>query len=283
MDIVLIDETFDLNQTKNYHISIQAGLNGYSFSILDPQRNKYILLKHIPFLQEMSLSGLEEKVADIQGNDEFLTREYKSVYFSYQSPRYTLIPGPLFNKDNLRTYFEFNHVLEDLDEIHFNGFKNIDAYNLFVIPNELSKLAYRSFVDVRFFHQSTPLIEHGLMSHGGKSSRKTVVVNIYGNNVDVVVIQGDNLLLCNTFPWKDEKDLVYFILYVYEQLKLDGIETPLYLSGEISKSSPIYELLKSYIRKIGFEKRNDHFIYSYTFNEMDHHHFINLFNLKLCV
>jgi hypothetical protein len=283
MDIVLIDETFDLNQTKNYHISIQAGLNGYSFSILDPQRNKYILLKHIPFLQEISLSELEEKVSDIQGNDEFLTREYKSVYFSYQSPRYTLIPGPLFNKDNLRTFFEFNHVLEDLDEIHYNGFKNIDAYNLFVIPAELSRLAYRSFVDVRFFHQSTPLIEHGLMSHGGKSSRKTVVVNIYGNNVDIVVIQGDNLLLCNTFPWKDEKDLVYFILYVYEQLKLDGTETPLYLSGEISKSSPLNELLKSYIRKIGFEKRNDHFIYSYTFNEMDYHRFINLFNLKLCV
>jgi hypothetical protein len=36
MDIVFIDETFDINQTKNYHISIQAGLNGYSFSVLDP-------------------------------------------------------------------------------------------------------------------------------------------------------------------------------------------------------------------------------------------------------
>jgi hypothetical protein len=283
MDIVLIDETFDLNQTKNYHISIQAGLNGYSFTILDPQRNKYILLKHISFLQEMNLSGLEETIADIQGNDEFLTREYKSVYFSFQSPRYTLIPGPLFNKDNLRTYFEFNHVIDDLDEIHYNGFRNIDAYNLFVIPAELSKLACKSFVDVRFFHQATPLIENGLMSHSGKSPRKTVVVNTYGKNIDIVVIQGDNLLLCNSFPWQDEKDMVYYVLYVYEQLKLDGMEAPLYLTGEISRSSPVYELLKSYIRKIAFEKRNDHFIYSYTFNEMDHHRFINLFNLKLCV
>ncbi len=283
MDIVFIDETFDLNQTKNYHISIQAGLDGYSFSVLDPLRNKYILLKHIPFPAEVSHTILEEKIEDIQGNDEFLTREYKSVYFSFQSPRYTLIPGPLFNKDNLRTYFEFNHVLGETDEIHYNGFKGIDAYNLFVIPSAISNLAYGSFVDVRFFHQTTSLIEHGLLSYGGKSQRKTAIVNVYGNNSDIVVIQGDNLLLCNSFPWKDDNDLVYFILYIYEQLKLDGIETPLYLTGEISKQSEVYEMLKSYIRKIGFDKRDDHFTYSYTFNETEHHRFNNLFNLKLCV
>jgi hypothetical protein len=283
MDIVLIDETFDLNQTKNYHLSIQAGLNGYSFSVLDPLRNKYILLKLIPFSREIDIPMFEEKVSDIQGNDEFLNREYNSVYFSFQSPRYTLIPGPLFDKDNLRTYFEFNHVLEETDEIHYNGFKGIDAFNLFVIPSGIAELAGRSFGDVRFFHQTTSLIEHGLISHGGKSPRKTAMVNIYANNIDVIVIQGENLLLCNTFPWKEEKDLVYFILYVYEQLKLEGTETPLYLAGEISRQSHVFEMLKSYIRKITFEKRNEHFVYSYTFNEIDHHRFINLFNLKLCV
>lgn len=283
MDLVLIDETFDINQTKNYHISIQAGLNGYSFSVLDPLRNKYILLKHIPFTGEMTNELLEEKVNEIQGNDEFLTRKYYSAFFSWQSPRYTLIPGPLFNKKNLRTYFEFNHVLEELDEIHYNGYKGIDAYSLFAIPSELSNIVFRSFGNARFFHQTTPLIEHGLISHGGKSSLKTVLVNIYGNNTDIVVIQGENLILCNTFPWKEEKDIVYFVLYVYEQLKLDGTETPLYFAGEISRRSPVYEMLKSYISKVGFEKPNDQFTYSYTFNDIDHHWFINLFNLKMCV
>ncbi len=62
MDIVFIDETFDINQTKNYNISIQAGLNGYSFSVIDPVRNKYILLKHIAFKGEMTTRLLEEKI-----------------------------------------------------------------------------------------------------------------------------------------------------------------------------------------------------------------------------
>ena len=284
MDIVFIDETFDLNQTKNYHISIQAGLNGYSFSVLDTIRNKYILLKHIAFSsEEMTSSLFEEKIIEVQDNDEFLARDYKSVFFSYQSPKYTLIPAPLFNKDNLKTFFEFNHILDDLDQIHYNELKSIDAYNLFVIPSELSNIVHKSFRNVKFFHQVTPLIENGLINHGRRSSEKVVITNLYGNFIDILVVRRDNLLLCNTFPWKNENDLVYFILYVYEQLKLKGEESPLFISGEMKKNSSTNELLKSYIKNIGFEKRNDHFIYSYTFDEIDSHWFTNLFNLRLCV
>ena len=283
MDIVFIDETFDLNQTKSYHISIQAGLNGYTFSVLDPARSKYILLRHFAFRGTMTPSLLEDKIIEIQNNDEFLTREYKSVLFSYQSPKYTLIPGPLFKKDNLKTYFEFNHYLEDLDEIHYNRLKGTDAYNIFAIPAELSGIVQRSFGNVNFFNHTTPLVENGLVNHGGRSSQKVAIANIYGNYTDIAVIQGDKLLLCNTFPWKNEEDLVYFILYIYEELKLNGEETPLVISGEMLKNSTVYDMLRSYIRKTGFERRNTRFNYSYTFNDVDIHWFTNLFNLRLCV
>ncbi len=283
MDALLIDETFDINQTRDYSISIQAGLNGYAFSVLDPLRNKYILLKHIAFDSGLTPRDIEEKITGIHDSDEFLVREYKEVLFSYQGSRYTLIPGPLFRKDNLRTYFEFNHHLEELDEINYNKLNGTDAYNVFVVPSEISALLHRSYGNVKYFHQVTPLIENGLVTHGGKGSKTTVMANIYGKSVDVAVIQGEKLLLCNTFPWKNDADLVYFILYVYEQLKLNGEETPLVISGEMKKNSETCGMLRSYIRNTGFEKRNSKFIYSYTFNDVDAHWFVNLFNLKLCV
>ncbi len=283
MDIVFIDETFDINQTENYHISIQAGLNGYSFSILDPIRSKYILLRHFPFRGSMTTSLLEDKIIDIQNNDEFLKKEYKSVLFSYLSPKYTLIPGPLFNKDNLRTFFEFNQVLDDLDEIHYNRIKGTDAFNIFAIPAELSGIVHRSFGNVNFFSHITPLIENGLVNYGGRGFQKVAIANKYGNYLDIAVIEGDKLLLCNTFPWKKEEDLVYFILYIYDQLKLNGEETPLIISGDLPKDSGVYEKLRNYIRKTGFERRNIRFNYSYTFNDVDIHWFTNLFNLRLCV
>jgi hypothetical protein len=283
MDSVFIDETFDLNQTGNYHISIQAGLDGYSFSVLDPVRNKYILLKHFMFKDITDVNTLEDKVGEIHNNDEFLSREYKTVHFSYLSPKYTIIPGPLFNRENLRDYFEFNQHLDDLDEIHFNKLSTIDACNLFVIPTRLAGLVKQTLGNVRYFHQVTPFIENGLMQHGSKTGRSCVLVNLYGEYADVIVVQGEKLLLSNTFPWKNDQDLVYFILYVYEQLKLGGEDVPLVISGSLRKKSSAYELLKVYIKKVGFESRNDSFQYSYTLNDIDLHWFTNLFNLKLCV
>ncbi|MGF1586007.1 MAG: DUF3822 family protein [Bacteroidales bacterium] len=283
MDSVFIDETFDLNQTGNYHISIQAGLDGYSFSVLDPVRNKYILLKHYKLSEISDITLLEDKIHEIQKNDEFLSREYKSALFSYQSPKYTIIPGPLFNKQNLRSYFEFNQHLDDLDEIHYNKLNNTDAYNLYIIPSRLACLVKKAFDNVRYYHQVTPFIENGLMQYGGKTFRRSVLVNLYGKYADVIVVQGEKLILSNTFPWKTDQDLVYFILYVYEQLKLSGEDVPLVISGSIKKRSEAYELLKVYIKKVGFESRNDTFQYSYTLNDIDLHWFTNLFNLKLCV
>ena len=283
MDIALIDETFDLNQTGNYHISIQVALNGYSFSVIDPVRNKYILLKHYAFTGGLTPSLLEEKVLAIQGNDEFLSREYKSVSFSFMSPKYTLIPAPLFNKDKLKNYFEFNHLLDDLDEIHYNRLETIDAYNLFAIPAELSNIVYRAFGNVKYFHNITPLAEQAVIHHARKGAGEVVISCIYGNFADILVLREGNLLLCNTFNWKNEDDLAYFILYVYDQMKIRGEEAPLVISGELRKDSAGYELLRPYVRNISFEKRSDRFVYSYTFDEVDHHWFVNLFNLRLCV
>ena len=283
MDSVFIDETFDLNQTRNYHISIRAGLDGYSFSVLDPLRNKYILLKHFNFPPELTLSDLEDKICELNKNDEFLSREYKSAYFAYQSAKYTLIPAPLFKKDNLRKYFEFNHYLDDLDEIHYNRLRNIDAYNLFVIPSGVAGEMKKAFENIRYFHHVTPFIENGILQHGGKGTRRSVLINVHGKYAEIVVLQGDKMLLCNTFPWKSDEDLVFYILYVYEQLKLGGEDIPLIISGEMHKRSTTYDMLKGYIKNISFEKRNEQYLYSYTFNEIDQHWFNNLFNLRMCV
>jgi len=41
-NVAFVDETLDINLTQLYHLSIQSDLNGLSFCILDPVRNKYI-------------------------------------------------------------------------------------------------------------------------------------------------------------------------------------------------------------------------------------------------
>jgi len=88
-EITIVDETFDLRFASEYHLSIQVGLDGFSFCILDVRRKKYIALRHIPLL-EGKLQFLTRKVETIFEQEEKLNTTYQSVSVDYSTNEATL-------------------------------------------------------------------------------------------------------------------------------------------------------------------------------------------------
>jgi len=116
-EITLFDETLDINLTQSYHISIQADLDGFSFCILNIEEHKYLGLRHIQRKQPDLELNLAEQIKKFIKDDELLKQIYKSAGFLYSSSKSTLVPYPLFSKDNLNSYFSFNHSLNPDDII----------------------------------------------------------------------------------------------------------------------------------------------------------------------
>lgn len=282
MDLTLIDETFDLSITENYHISIQVSLNGYSFSILDKRRNKYILLRNQSFSQQPAQGELAGRLDEVLQEDEFLSHIFGSVSFVYLAERYTIVPESLFDTENLKAYFSFNHELFETDKLYYNNVKPAGAVIIFAVPGELTEKLTGWNSKVKFYSHITPLVDHLVTDYGGKDDKHKVMVNLHSGFTDVAVLKGNSLKLCNSFGCKNEKDFIYFVLYVFEQLKLNQDDTPVLISGDIQRNSPHYEMLKKHIRKISFEKYSNHFNYSYKFLEVEAHRFSNLLNLNMC-
>ncbi len=282
MDLTLIDETFDLSITENYNISIQASLNGYSFSILDKRRNKYILLRNQGFNQQLTEEELAAKLGDALREDELLTRVYGSVSFVYLSGRYTIVPESLFDTENLKAYFSFNQELFETDKLYYNNVKAAGAVIIFAIPVELTEKLTDWNGKVKFYSQIAPFVENFVTNYGEKDDKYKVMVNLHPGFTDIAVLKGNSLKLCNSFGCKNEKDFIYFLLYVFEQLRLNQEDTQVFIAGDIQKNSPHYEILKKHIRNISFEKYSNHFNYSYKFMEVESHRFSNLLNLNMC-
>jgi hypothetical protein len=279
-DLSFLDETLDINITNTYHISIQVSLNGFSFCLLDTARNKYVALKHYEF--DTKETTLEENIKRVSNEDEFLNKEYKSSSLIFTTRKFTLVPTPIFNKEYLKKYFSFNHNLEESERIYFNHLRNADAYVIFTIPGNLSDIFNYHFPKIKIYHQSTPFIESILRNHINSQDKHTMFLNAGEDLFDIAVVHLKNLKLYNCFFYKNENDLIYFVLYVYEYLKLDAEKTVLVISGSLLKSSKHYEILKKYIRNLRFEQPKTQFTYSYTFNEIPSHTFVNLLNLYTC-
>ena len=257
-------------------------LKGFSFCIIDTSLQKYIALKHYKFEKISSYASSLNKLNEIFNNDELLYNKFKSVKLIFASQRETLVPLPLFSNEDIKKYFYFNQSEEKNEEVLYNKIKNSDAVNIFSIPTKFINFFNNKFDNITYYHQSTPFIENALIENKNQKFDYKVYVYNYEFFFDVIVISPQKLLFYNTFKYKNENDFAYYLMNVFEQLKLNPSQTPVYLMGDITKQSDCYNIIKKFITNIYFKKLSNSFDYSYVFNQIPEHYFFNMLNLYQC-
>ena len=103
------------------------------------------------------------------------------------------------------------------------------------------------------------------------------------SKIEIIVLQKDKLFFQNTFSWISENDILYFILFSYEQLKLDTDKTELYIFGKVEKGDKIYSILYDYIRNIKFGATSKNLSFSKKLITINGHQYFGLFSQLLCV
>ena len=262
--IELIDESFDLKKSGSYHLSILSGEKSMSFTILDPNSGKYLMLS--------SQSGLEK----------LGTSTFKSVTCAVAHPKFTLVPSSLFDDENRNSLLGFNHPIESGEKTHSDNLINLGAKNLFTIDRELEASMRKQFPNIHFLHNATAFIEGLLIQNKNKSGKK-VFANFHSSYFEIAILEGTELLFSNAFRYNTAEDIAYYILFVYEQLHLNPEEVDLILCGEIEKTAKEHALLFNYIRNVKFASLPDSFKYSYKFDEIQPHKFWSLFTQYLTI
>lgn len=275
------DSSLDKSKSDTYHLSLLASTRGLTYAVLDPFKSLYLAFGHSSFRDGIEIRDLPKTLEDKLREDELLTLKYDSVYCMMGTKKSTLIPSGLYNKDMIRSYFEFNHDLGDLDELHANYLKHLDAYLVFSVYHEVSNAIIRHFPNAGIFNQSTAFIENALLQQ--ETGSEQVSACFQHDFFDIIFLRGKELVLHNTFPCRNPSDPVYFMLYVYDKLKLDPEVVTLNMCGEIESGMASAELIGNFIRNIGFSKASPHYEYSQGFRKMHEHAYSNLCNLYHCV
>ena len=279
-DINLTDISFNKDNTQNYHLSIQADLNGFSFCILDADKKKYVALRHYRIKDIYSIDDYTDKLVKVFDDDDLLDQDYGSVSFIYQTQKSILIPESFFDKSNLKSYFEFNHTISELDEINYNFLSDINAFNVFAIPSYIANEVIKRYRDAKLYHQATPFIRSIFRKYAGDEN-DSVYVSLNNRFIDIAVAGKNKLKLYNTFQFHNETDLLYFVLYVYKQLNIDTRSNQLFVSGELSDNQHIFRSLKRFINNVHYLESFD-FIFSGALARLNKHKYFNLFNLVSC-
>ena len=281
-NIAVIDETFDINISSTYHLAIQLSAEGLCFAIMDTVRKKYIALKDLFFDEALSLSK-EEQVENFFTRDNHLNHRYKTSGLIYATPNAVLIPKPLFDPGTMEEMYHFSNQLPENHVILSNDIANIDSKIVFSLPESILNSCNKHPNEIRIYHQSCPEIENAALAARSKPSGNYVKVHLYRDFFDIVVFRKGKFELFNSFSYQTQEDLIFYILYVFEQLDFEAEKNKLVLSGNVVENSELTDKLSQFIPDIILEKFNKNFNYSYTFGQLSQHRFSNLVSLYLCV
>jgi hypothetical protein len=280
-DICFIDKTFDSTQTNNYHLTVQISPDGFFFTVLDVPKGKYIVLNGYNFFIKRSRL-LFKHVKEVVEKEELIRLNYKSVDVLYSTRLFTFVPKVLFSDGDAEIFLSFNHKQEKGFAIRKNLFRRSESWCIYNFPQNLSDYLETVFPKATVSHNLFPLVEAVLESNRNFPERQQVHLNFFREYFEIVVISGQKLMQCNIFNYKTERDILYYVLYAFDQMKLSPENTDLIIHGIVPQVSPVYHLLKRYIRKTAFAKLNTTYQYSYTFCQLPEHYFSSLLSCYKC-
>jgi hypothetical protein len=276
----LLDEILDINNTEKLHLSIQVRLDGFLIALLDPGESRYLALRQYGFERAYNHNVHFEAIETILRSDPFLQKDYQKVSCIFTDSRSTLLPSAVFDPEHLKIYFEFNHILNDLDELHYNFIKQMDAYLLFPVHTEIAGLILKRWITAGIFHQASPFLV-SLLSQAPSEGR-IAGINFNDNHFDMAVIEDQKLRYHNNFSYRTNEDLLYFILFVFNKTGLSQEDTPILISGALDKFSDQPQALRRYIRKLSFQPARSDYRYPPSFQKIQDHALLNLLMLRDC-
>ena len=138
-------------------------------------------------------------------------------YFRWFSSQFTLIPNALFLPSQLEDYYRLNFgELNPSETLSYDSIYDENLSLVYSIPNWLNHFKRSYFFKAEIQHHAACLIKNSF-----KSKNDDLISIVFEGTAFVMSIKKDGkLIICNSFEYQNEEDLIYFILSHHKQLGL---------------------------------------------------------------
>ncbi len=278
------DEKFDEEKLQNYVLLIQLGIRDFQVAVIDSNDSRLIFFEDFVLSEISSHSELLGILKSLFESHELLTAGFwKKVKVSIKNNKVIQVPSSLFVEEAAEEYLRFNAEIHPETELTLYC-KNTasDAVSIFAMQKDLHEWLSGIYANssLTIVHQSASLIE-GVLHFAKSQKAQPLYIYVDRFKLHVLSVQNHKLVYYNQFVIKQFSDYVKYIMLVMTALHLDQNKCPVILWGYIGKNSPHYQEFYKYIRNVAFGDRPDHLKFGYMFDEMQYHHFFDLFSINL--
>lgn len=243
-------KTNNVNTNQANRLSVQVSLTGLSF-LRSSDSTDQLEFENVSFKHRIDPEDLTLELNRVLSHDSWKSLDFSEVIGIHASPLYTVVPTALFDPEKASEYLKFNTKILGTDFVSFDALEHFDYTVVYLPFVNANNLLFDRFGSFSYFHSTTLLLNHFLTQEKYKTHTK-VYLYIHDGFFDCFVIKQGALQLCNSYSFKTPEDFIYFVLFCFEQLKLNPDDVDTVLCGAVSQGNDLYNILYTYVRNVQF-------------------------------
>ena len=282
-----VDPQFEAAQGFNYRLSVLLCQDGFSFLVTHATSQKVLKLssyKLAPGIHQEESAGWP-----VKGNDYFdrlkqvdcAQMSWQRVEIAIASQKVTIAPHTFMEDANDRNIISAAYTVSPGEKILSEPVFDLGPVTAILVPGYIPEFCAEIFPGSFLRNAATVFVKGILRKHSQLIARQ-VFINIHRDFFEISVIQGLRLLYLNAFRYSSPSDVLYYVIFVLEQLGFVPSEEKVTLMGDISDNSTIYLQLKMYCGSLNFIAKPVELEYSDSFTGTDMHKYFTLLNIPLC-
>ena len=273
------DDRFDVGNLANYELYIQLSSDRLRFAVLDASNQTFLWLEDYHIYTPFKESQFIESLKTIYKEHPFLAANFwKSISLSVNSPYFTLIPNTYYNSEDAQKILNFaaGKVVVENEQVFEYKHSKFELVNLFAFDKVWSSWIKEMYPARKIapVHIVSTLIE------GISREKDFSGVHLYfeGNDIFIIYFKETKLYFCNKFYYRTPQDLLYYILFVVNELNLpEDIRITFY--GEITSFAENFLEISKYLPNLHFANSPNGLKFSQYFDEVPEHRYYSLFSM----
>ncbi len=279
------DDKFDVEGLHHYDLAIQLSDTDFQLCISDSRTNNCLLLEDYILNDTDVIDNLIQTLSQLFESHHLLHAGFwNSVKFVIKNLKFSLVPGNLFDKDQLPEYLKLGSDI-DLSQENIHYYKHIktDAVAVFSADKKFATWLYSLYPNstVHVIHQGNALIE-GILNYEDHDSGKSMYIFTDRDHLSIIITNNRKLEFYNKFAYNTAAEYFKYVAATFQLYNLDQQHSKVIVWGNINKDAANFKELYKYFKRVSFGDKPKFLNFNYMFDEIDDHQYFDLYNTFLC-
>lgn len=231
---------FSKNIIKERELSVQIHMDGFSFCTHYSQ--SFFDYDSTPIENEAAFKKI------LKDNSLLNFDRVSCIHFKRPA---TFVPTSIYDSSKKENYLKQNVSLEAKLEISEDHTINKKIKILHQVCPTEQELFIKLYSNITFTHYTKVLYDY-LSSEIRSDSGIVMYLHLQDNFFDVMVFDTKQLVIYNSYPYKNEGDFLYFSLAIVEELSLSPDQFSIVFLGKYKRYERYYNALQNYKQKLEF-------------------------------